>query len=104
MNPPAGSIRAELNEAVVGGIRQRGPEAVGVVLIGVAHLVVAFIALTVLLFATLVLGFEISAVPVLLMSALSGVVSWLVGKKSGWPFPASLSVGDTDESGEDSGG
>ncbi len=100
MNPPAGSIKAEFSEAIVGGIRQRGPEAVGVVLIGIAHLFVAFIALTVLLFATLVLGFEISAVPVLIMSALSGVVSWLVGKKSGWPFSVSLPAAAPDEPSE----
>lgn len=81
MNPPAGPIRAELNDALVGGIRQRGPEAVGLVLIGLARLVVAVATLVVLLFASSILGFDVTTGPFLAMSGLSGVVSWLVTRR-----------------------
>lgn len=47
MNPPARSIRAEMSEAVVAGIRQRGSEAVGLVLVGVARLALIAVALLV---------------------------------------------------------
>jgi hypothetical protein len=78
MNPPAGPIRAELNDALVGGIRQRGPEAVGLVIVGLARLVVAVTALIVLLFASSVLGFNVTAGPFVVMSGLSGAISWLL--------------------------
>lgn len=81
MNPPAGPIRAELNDALVGGIRQRGPEAVGLVLIGLARLVVAVATLAVLLFASSVLGFDVTTGPFLAMSGLSGLVSWLITRR-----------------------
>jgi hypothetical protein len=48
LKPPARSIRTEVSEAVVAGIRQRGSEAVGLVLVGVARLVL--VAVTLLVF------------------------------------------------------
>ncbi len=84
MIPPAGSIRTELNDALVGGIRQRGPEAFGVIIIGLARLVVAVATLAVLLFASSVLGFNVTAVPFVAMSGLSAVLSWLITKDARW--------------------
>ncbi len=58
---PARSIRAELGEAVVGGIRERGPDAVGMILIGLARLLIGTAALTVLLAASAISGYDLSA-------------------------------------------
>ena len=57
MNPPARSIRTEVSEAVVAGIRQRGSEAVGLMLVGAARLVLVAAALLVFgLFGTDLFG------------------------------------------------
>lgn len=63
MNPPARPIRTELSEAVVGGIRQRGAEAVGLVIMGLARLLVTFAALLILLFGSSVLGLKVTSIP-----------------------------------------
>ena len=83
MHPPAGPIRAELNDAVVGGIRQRGPEAVGLVIVGVARLTVALASLLVLLLGSSVLGLEVAAGPFVAMSGLSGLLTWIITKGRG---------------------
>lgn len=86
MNPPARPIRTEFHEAVVGGIRQRGADAVALVIMGIAYLMIAVLALGVLLFGGSVLGVKQTALPVTLMTILSGVISWLIGKSARWPF------------------
>jgi hypothetical protein len=86
MNPPARPIRTEFHEAVVGGIRQRGADAVGLVIMGIAYLLIAVLALGVLLFASSVLGIKQTALPVTVMTILSGLISWLVGKSLRWSF------------------
>jgi hypothetical protein len=107
MNPPARPIRTELNDAVVGGIRQRGPAAVGVVIMGLARLVVAVATLAVMLFASSVLGLEVSAVPFAIMSGLSGLLSWLITRDGRWVLTVSKQAesasgeSQAHESGED---
>jgi hypothetical protein len=51
VNPPARPIRTELNDAVVGGIRARGSEAVGLLIIGLARVSIAVVALVLLAIA-----------------------------------------------------
>lgn len=84
MNPPARPIRTELNDAVVGGIRQRGPEAVGLLIIGLTRIVLAVLVLGVMLFASSVLGFNVTAVPFAAMSGLSAFLSWLITRDRAW--------------------
>jgi hypothetical protein len=73
-----------LNDALVDGIRQRGPEAVGLVLIGFARILVATGVLLVLLLASSVLRLEVSTVPFTVMSGLSGLASWLITRDRRW--------------------
>jgi hypothetical protein len=64
---------------VVGGIRQRGSEAVGMVIIGLARLFLAVIVLLVLVLASTILGFDVTTtIPLAAMSGVSGLLSWLL--------------------------
>jgi hypothetical protein len=45
VNPPAKEIRLELADALAAGIRQRGPEAAGLVLVGGARLILGLATL-----------------------------------------------------------
>jgi hypothetical protein len=89
VNPPARSIRAEATEAVVGGIREKGAEAVGIILIGCAYIAIALFALLVLVLGGWSLGIELTMPSKLGLSALSVAISWLVGRLSQWPKRAS---------------
>jgi hypothetical protein len=84
MAAPAGSIRTELNRALVGGIRQRGPEAVGLILVGAARLLLAFLAVvfTQALSVT-VLGLGLGSTPSMTISVLSAAASVLASAT--WP-------------------
>lgn len=76
MNPPAGSLRTELNDALVGGIRQRGPEAVGLVLVGSARLFLAFLAVVLSqVLGVAVFGFALISLPSAALSVISIVLS-----------------------------
>lgn len=77
MNPPAGPFRTEVNDAVIGGIRERGPEAVGMMIIALARLVIAVITFLVLYGVSSILEIEVSAWPAAGMTIISGLVSWL---------------------------
>ena len=85
MIPPARPIRVEMSDAVVGGIRERGPEAVGLVIIGVARILIAVLVLALLLIGSSLLGFDVSAVPFAGMTGLSGLVSWAITRKRSGP-------------------
>ena len=61
MSRPAESIRGELGSALVRGIRRHGPDAVGLVLMGFARLLVGVVALGALLAAGAAAGCEITA-------------------------------------------
>jgi hypothetical protein len=76
--PPSRSIRTEVTDAVVGGIRERGSEAVGLLIVGVARIATAVMALIVLVIASKLVGIEISAVRFAVMTVFSGLVSWLI--------------------------
>ena len=84
MIPPAKPIRVEVNDAVIGGIRERGPEAVGLLIIGLARILIAVLVLGLLLIASSVLGVNVSAVPFAGMTGLSGLVSWLITRNGSW--------------------
>jgi hypothetical protein len=56
------SIRRELVEAVIGGIRERGPDAVGLMLMGIARLLVGAATLAVVLGASAISGYDLTAV------------------------------------------
>jgi hypothetical protein len=77
MTSPGGSIKTEMNHAVAKGIRRRGPEAVGVVLIGMAKLLVAACALGILLAAAALSGYDLTALHLAGVTALAAVVNWL---------------------------
>jgi hypothetical protein len=77
MNPPAGPLRTEVNDAVVGGIRERGSEAVGMLIVALARLVIGVIAFLVLCGISSILGVEVTTWPAAGMTVISGLVSWL---------------------------
>ena len=79
--PPTRSIRAEVTDAVVGGIRQRGAEAVGLLIVGTARVVIAVMVLVILVVAGKVIGIDVSAVPFAAMTGISALVSWLLTRR-----------------------
>ena len=84
MNVPAGSIRTELNRAIVGGIRQRGPEAVGLILVGAARLLLAFLAVVFAqALSVAVFGLGVASMPSVTISVLSAAASVLA--TAAWP-------------------
>lgn len=78
MTPPAGSIKAEVNHAVAKGIRRRGPDAVGLVLMGTARLIVAATTLGVLLAASALSGNDLTTLHFVGASAIAAIVNWLL--------------------------
>ena len=76
MNRSKGSIKAELNDAVVCGIRQRGPDAVGLLLVGLAGLVLEVAVLGVLLGIAALLGCEIGGIHFAGLTGVSGLITW----------------------------
>ena len=52
------SIKAELGDAVASGIRRRGPDAVGLLLVGIARLIVVAATLAALLGLATAFGYE----------------------------------------------
>jgi len=91
LNPPARPLRTELNDALVGGIRERGAEAVGLVLVGIARIVIAVVVLALQLIASSLLGYEVTALPFVGMTAVSILVSWLTTRRQGEEEEASAS-------------
>jgi hypothetical protein len=81
LNPPARPIRTELNEALVGGIRQRGPDAFGMMIDALVRLIVGVITFAVLFGISQLAGYEITAVPFVGMTGVSGLVSWLLTRR-----------------------
>jgi hypothetical protein len=95
MNPPAKPIRSELNDALVGGIRLRGPDAFGLLIMAVAYLAIAVLVLLVLLLIGSVCGIDQTAAAVSVMSMISGVASWLIGKSARSLFGPEPAKGET---------
>lgn len=78
MNPPARPLRTELNEALVGGIRQRGPEAFGSMLVALTRIAITVVVLALMLVASWAFGYDVTAGPFAGMTTISGLVSWLL--------------------------
>lgn len=78
MNPPARSLRTELNDALIGGIRLRGPEAFGWMLVALIRIAITVIVLVLMLMASWAGGYEVTAWPFFGMTTISGLVSWLL--------------------------
>jgi hypothetical protein len=76
--PPARTIRTEFHNAIAHGIRMRGPEAVGLVLIGFAQIVIGVLVLVLLVAASEIVGIDVTAVPFTGMTGVSMLVSWLL--------------------------
>lgn len=85
MEPSARPIRTEFREATVVAIRQRGPEAVGLLLIGLARLLLAVGVLIVLHFTgATMFGFSLMSTPFAAVSVLSIVLSFLATHGYEW--------------------
>lgn len=82
MSPPTQSIKDELNHAVARGIRRRGPDAVGLVLMGMASLVIMTLALGVLLIAVAVSGTGAITLGLAGVTLVTGLLKWLAGRYS----------------------
>jgi hypothetical protein len=80
MSPPTESIKAELSHAVARGIRRRGPDAVGLVLIGMARLAITASTLAVLLVAAAAFGYNASGLGLAGATAFAGLLNWLAGR------------------------
>jgi len=81
MNLPQ-SIRGELNAAVITGIRERGSDAVGLLIMGIARLIIGGIALGVVLGVAAIFGYDMTAVHLTGATAIAGVISWWTGETS----------------------
>jgi hypothetical protein len=82
MTAPPGSIKGELSDALIGGIRRHGSDAVGVVLMGIARLIVGMVTLGFLLGAGATFGYEMTAAHFVGAAVVAGLVSWLTGGSS----------------------
>jgi hypothetical protein len=71
-----GSIRGELNAALIGGIRQRGPDAVGVVIMGIARLIVGAATFGAILAVGGLFGYDMTAAHLTGATIVAGLVSW----------------------------
>ncbi len=76
------SIKGELNAALIGGIRQRGPDAVGMVIIGIARLVIGAVTLGLVLGLSTLFDYDMSAAHLTGAAAIAGLVSWWTGGSS----------------------
>lgn len=76
-------LKTELNEALVGGIRLRGPEAFGWMLVALIRIAIIVVVLVLMLVASWVLGYDVTAWPFAGMTTISGLVSWLLTRGHG---------------------
>lgn len=81
MNPPARPLKTELNEALVGGIRLRGAEAFGWMLVSLTRIAITAVVLVLLLVAGWVFGYDVTALPFAAMTTVSGLVSWILTRE-----------------------
>jgi len=83
LNPPARPLKTELNDALVGGIRQRGPEAFGWMLVSLARIAITVVVLVLMLAASWAFGYDVTVLPFAGMTTVSGLVSWLLTRERG---------------------
>jgi hypothetical protein len=81
LTPPQ-SIRGELNAAVISGIRERGSDAVGLLIMGVARLIVGGVTLGVVLGVAALFGYDMTAVHLTGATVVGGLVGWWTGGAS----------------------
>jgi hypothetical protein len=74
-------VRDELNRAVIAGVRERGPEAVGLVIVAAARVLIATVVLALLLTVHSVLGYALTATPYVGITATSSLVSLLLTRR-----------------------
>ena len=82
MKPAAGSIKGELGNAVVDGIRQHGADAVGLVIKGIARLIIGATALGVLLVDSAIAGYDLTAAHFAGLTAVAALINWLFAGNS----------------------
>ena len=76
------SIKGELNAALIGGIRQRGPDAFGIVIMGIARLIIGALTLGLVFGLSALSGYQMTAVHLTGATAIAGLVSWWTGAAS----------------------
>jgi hypothetical protein len=75
MHPPARSIRREFRDAIALGIRESGPKAVSILLIGSVRLLLAVsVVLMLHLIGAEMLGFSLLSIPFAALSILSSAL------------------------------
>jgi len=95
MEPPARPIRTEFKEATIAAIRQRGPEAIGLLLIGLARLLLATAVLVILHVAgATMFGFNLMSVPFAATSVISVGLSFLATQGREWGGVSEASTQD----------
>jgi hypothetical protein len=77
MTPPSNSVRGELNAALISGIRRHGSDAVGLVIIGIARLVIGVSTFCVLLGVGAIFGYEVTASHLAGATVVAVLVGWL---------------------------
>jgi hypothetical protein len=83
LNPPVRPLKTELNDALVGGIRQRGPEAFGWMLVALMRIAITVVVLVLMLLASWAFSYDVTAWPFAGMTTISGLVSWLLTRDRG---------------------
>jgi hypothetical protein len=78
MDRALGPLRRELHDAVVSGIRQHGPDALGVVLMGLARLTVGIAVSATLLLGDLILDSGAAVVSLVAVAGASATLSRLI--------------------------
>ena len=77
------SIKAEFSGAVATGIRQRGPDAVGLLLIGIARLIVGAATLAALLGLASAFGYDTAGAPLASITGISAAITWIAAFRPG---------------------
>jgi hypothetical protein len=82
MTPPE-SLKGELNAALIGGIRKHGSDAVGMVIVGMAKLVIGVAGLGLLLGVGALFGCGMTPVHLTAATFAAGLMSWWTYDKGG---------------------
>jgi hypothetical protein len=82
MKPAARSIKDELGNAVVDGIRRYGGDAVGLFLIGVTRVIVGAAALGVLLASSAIADYDLTAAHFAGLTVVAALINWVAAGNS----------------------
>jgi hypothetical protein len=75
--PPKRPLKEELAAALIEGIRLRGPEAFGSMLLAAARIAIAVVAVALIWLAGWAFGFDVSDFPSGKSAAILGLASWI---------------------------